>query len=139
MNPEIWALLVDVTKYWDSETVKHTGRIFDVYIYDSTVRWHLCSFNSTYECHFIWSTMENNWNELPHEVRRAIDDGEAYQKPVDYYSCYDVDAAEVIEPTELPSGRLGKRRIERWDWDEMEDYDEDLMDFVVQAVRENGL
>jgi len=145
MNPEIWALIADVTQYCDKDLVKHTGRVFDVYVTDITVGYHLCSLSTAYECHFIWNITENSWDDLPYDVRRALEDAEANQMceyPVTYYAKHTVDAAEVIEPVNLPSAEMGKWKIDGWDWDEIRAQTEgqvELMDVVTQAVREGGL
>jgi hypothetical protein len=144
-HPEIWALLVDVTEYWDPKVVQYTGRIFDVYIYDANTVTHLCSFRPYYACYFIETWTDATWSELPYAIRRAVEESEQNDRadnPVRYFDTHGVDTAEGTAALKLPNGRMGKRQLAGWDWDTIirqnnNDYDR-VMDDVVATVMESG-
>lgn len=143
-HPEMWILLVDSTAYWDESVTKHAGRIFDAYLLDKTVGYHLCSLSQSFECHFIRSFCETPRHELPREVASDIESADiAEQRDVKYYNAYNVEAAEEVERAEpIPDGRLGKFKLSGWDWEYIEENtrnQEDFMNIAVQAVIEGGL
>lgn len=147
-NPEVWALIEDMTDYgWSNDILECVGRILDVYIYDASSVTYCCSMTPSYALYYIHLiTEKGDWNNMPKRFYECLMDWESVylaDAPVRYYTKYAVDGAEVIQPTELPAGRMGRWQVDGWDWDairaEAEDYDEALMDLVVQAVRESGL
>lgn len=130
-------LICDVTEYWSGSITKHTGRIFDVYLYDPQQVTYCASLTPTYECHFVESFIENPWSELPAFVAQEIETQEAQQRyEVKYYVTWTVDKAEKLQTGSLPAATLTTKDF-YINWEP--DSPEAMMDEAIQALRETGI
>jgi len=59
--PDMWVVKFDETKYWSDDIRDRATRIFGVYVFDRRKHVHCCSFEATYELHF----MGTDWDERP--------------------------------------------------------------------------
>jgi hypothetical protein len=55
IKPSFFLTAIEETEYWDSTITARTGRIWTIYLYDSSVHTHLCEFTPSltlYPCYF---------------------------------------------------------------------------------------
>jgi hypothetical protein len=116
--------------------------MFDVYIFDEQVYYYLCSLSPSRECHYIGARYEAPvpYHELSAWVANALDMGEALTSAIVYRTVLDVNVAETVERSELPSAGMGKYRLPERDWDRLfkqcgGDYDK-VMEIVVEMAKE---
>jgi hypothetical protein len=93
--PELFVAKIDETEYWlDPVVVGRTKRIFGVYVFDRRQQFHICSFTSSHELHFLgsqWDEAEGLSDEEHDDLWERINEGDGQFDPVSYWDRFDID------------------------------------------------
>lgn len=116
--PDLWLVKIDETEHWIDPTIlDRAKRIFGVYVFDRRQHVHCCSFEATYELHFLGSQYEHArdlTDAEDEELFDAIREGDLQCEDVSYFAVADIDrmTAEECKEGFLPEGTSGGLKID---------------------------
>ena len=119
--PELWVVKIDEREYWlDPEILAACPRIYGVYVFDRKQHFHICSFEASYELHFL-GTQYEECEELHEDEQRGeqinmkILDGDAQSEEVTYWGANDIDRmvqTEIRQGLLPPKGKPGGYKLD---------------------------
>jgi hypothetical protein len=71
-----------------------TSRLYGVYVFDRRQHFHLCSFEATYELHFLgsqWETSRELTDTEGEELWETIREGDTQTEDVSYFGVPEID------------------------------------------------
>ena len=74
--------------------LERTSRLYGVYVFDRRQHFHLCSFEATYELHFLgsqWETSRELTDTEDEELWEAIREGDGQTEDVSYFGVAEID------------------------------------------------
>jgi len=93
--PDLWIVKLDEREHWiDPMILERTSRLYGVYVFDRRQHFHLCSFEATYELHFLgsqWETSRELTDTENEELREAIREGDIQAEDVSYFGAPEID------------------------------------------------
>lgn len=111
---------IDETRYWDTRLANKAGKIYGIWIYDSKVVTHCCSFSGSYWLEPIDVIAVNDCGE---DTRDEINQQFNYVTEANYYDESDIDKIPDDMKVVCPTYRCRK-----------EDYDETWREIVENYV-----
>lgn len=116
--PDVWLVKIDEREYWIDPTVlERTSRIVGVYAFDRRRHVHCCSFEATYELHFLgsqWESSRELTEDEADELDQLIREGDAQCEAVSYWGVRDID--RMLESTFrdgfLPAQNCGGMQVQ---------------------------
>lgn len=106
ITPNVNAVALDTTKYWGDAVTDVTGRMFEIYLYDEHRRVHACSFQASYELHWVDIYPENY---IEDDTRQADIYNDAVEVDVSYHSTSKIDA---LKDETFPDHMFYDERVE---------------------------
>ena len=107
--PELWVVKIDEREHWlDPEVLAACPRLYGVYVFDRKRHVHICSFEPTYELHFLGSDYtlidevqgdDNRSSEIDESIRQC----DCQCEQVTYWGVHDIN--RMLE-TEIRAGFL---------------------------------
>ena len=146
-KPHIWVLVIDDTHAWSGtpEILARTGRIFSVWLYDSTAHVHLCELTPSYELWYVDFVCEK---EIDDDTWDDVSDGYDSGERVSYIHTLEINSARVMKVPgthEWPGFLEKGERMGRFQYLTPDEFPDDwveepsLMEDVVQGARENAV
>jgi len=93
--PDLWIVKLDEREHWiDPMILERTSRLYGVYVFDRRQHFHLCSFEATYELHFLgsqWETSRELTDTENEELWEAIQEGDRQTEDVSYFGVPEID------------------------------------------------
>jgi len=93
--PDLWIVKLDEREHWiDPMILERTSRLYGVYVFDRRQHFHLCSFEATYELHFLgsqWETSRELTDTEDEELWEAIREGDIQAEGVSYFGVPEID------------------------------------------------
>jgi len=142
--PNVNAVALETTQYWERELAEKAGRIFEVYLYDENRHVHACSFRAMYELHWADVYPENRLDGEDHFDLY----NHALERGVSYHAVSEIDA---LKEKSFPEGMFYDERVKHFGspsddvWREQvqhkgkEDAHADHMRHSLHAYNENPL
>jgi len=118
--PELWVVKIDEREHWlDPEVLAACPRLYGLYVFDRKQHFHICSFEATYELHFLGSDYTEADKVRDDDYRREdinsrILEGDCQSEQVTYWSAHDIDRmleTEIMEGCLPPEGKNGGYRL----------------------------
>jgi hypothetical protein len=110
--PDLYVIKIDERDYWCPVVLDRTSRLYGVYVFDRRKHVHCCSFEATYELHFLGSQYEYSRDlsdDEQEELSDAIREGDIQSESVTYWGVHDIDRMLECPCREgyLPEGMAG--------------------------------
>lgn len=118
--PELWVVKIDEREHWLApEVLESCPRLYGVYVFDRKRHVHICSFQPTYELHYLGSdyTLIDDVQDDDYrlsEIDDKIREGDCQSEDVTYWGAHDIDRmleTEIKEGCLPPEGKHGGYRL----------------------------
>jgi len=119
--PELWVVKINEREHWlDPDVLAACPRLYGVYVFDRKRHVHVCSFEATYELHYLGSDytetddVQDDDYRLS-EIDESIRQGDCQCEQVTYWGVHDIDRmleTEIREGCLPPDGKNGGYRLQ---------------------------